>query len=136
MATCTDQQLAECLVDEYALTCCSCEQAERLRCIALARLKELTCGCMTRPVQIGTGDGAAKFISPVEAMDALRRLIELTYVICQRSAEYEGPVMETIYEDRCSGRYYESCSSEPSSWRFHQGSSCIAGEESPSNKCS
>lgn len=37
MADCKEKRLAECLIDDYALTCCSCEEAQRLRCIALAR---------------------------------------------------------------------------------------------------
>jgi hypothetical protein len=136
MADCNDQRLAECLIDDYALTCCSCAEAERLRCIALARLKELTCGCMSRPVTIGSGDGAAKFVSPVEAMDALRKLIEMTYMVCERSAENDGPLLETIWQDRCGGASWVcGCPSDRPWDRFHQGSTCDSDSQTPSNRC-
>lgn len=140
MADCKETQLAECLIDEYALVCCSCEQAERLRCIALARLKELTCGCMSRPIQIGSGEGAARFPSPTEAIDALIRLINMTYMVCERSAEQEGPVMETIWQDGCGKGGWvcgEHCDpAEPSWWRYHRGANCNGtNEDTPSNRC-
>lgn len=136
MADCKEERLAQCLIDDYALACCSCAEAERLRCIALARLKELTCGCMSKPVTIGSGEGAARFVSPVEAMDALRRLIEMTYMVCERSAETDGPLLETIWEDRCGAVRWDCGCRDGRPWdRFHRGTACEASSETPGNRC-
>lgn len=91
--------LSACLEDLTALEDASCTEATQLRYLAMAKLKELSCGCMSSPVEIeGT-----KFLNPVEAMDSLRRIVQFTYYVCEKSAEHEGPVMETIYQDRCGG---------------------------------
>lgn len=86
-----------CLEDPSLVACCSCEEAERLRCVLLARLKEISCGCMSSPVEMA----GVRYASPVELMDAIRRLIELTYAVCRNSIELEGPVVETIWHDVC-----------------------------------
>lgn len=139
MATCNDSAfLAECLIDPYALVCCSCEEAKRLRCIALARLRELSCSCMSSPIQIGSGEGLVRYPSPVEAMDALRRMIEMTYTICEQAALEEGPVIATIWQDRCGrGKWSCSttCSTDPYWYRYHLGESCEATEPDPDNNC-
>lgn len=140
MPECAPQStLARCLEQDHEISCCSCEEAERLRCVALARLKELTCGCMSVPVSI---DGV-RFVSAVEAMDGLRRLIELTFKVCAQSAELEGPVMETIWQDPCTGRrqpvrYVDSCGTyhcADEGVRYWRADDCAADTASAGETC-
>ena len=102
MNNCTDEALlAECLLDPSVLALATCEHAQQLQTIALARIRELMCSCWTKPIAIGSGEGRTEFPSPIEAIDALRRVVQLTMAICAQDAELEGPVIETIYQDRC-----------------------------------
>ena len=130
MANC-NPQLAECLADWSTYSCCSCEEATKLRCLALAHLKELTCGCMSSPVSIGE----VRYPSPVEAMDALRRLIQMTYEVCERSADLEGPVMETIWKDVCGGSAGCNPCDDGELGQFHRSCETYEGESSSGDSC-
>lgn len=126
----------DCLGDPTLISCCSAVEAQRLRCILLARLKEVSCGCMSAPVKMGD----VEYADPVDLMDALRRLIEMTYMVEMKSAELEGPVMISIYEDTCGStpcptRCFENTIDEENG-KFHVHTEIDPLDERPGEGCS
>jgi len=130
---CNQSTLAECLQDPETLTCCSYEETSRLRCIILARLKELMCGCMSSPVRVDN----VYYESAATAINALRQLLVVTYDVQERSAELEGPVMETIWQDgcgaprcrpvKCGEVWRVGCDVLPNDYagQYHRSSDCV-----------
>lgn len=119
---CTSQ-LELCLADPATITCISCDEAKILRCIIMAKLREMVCECMSSPIRIGD----VVFPSPVEAMRELRLLLQLTFVVCEQEAMEEGPVMETVWENRCNSSQCGTCCTDDYSsrqQRFHSYTGC------------
>lgn len=100
-----DPILTACMDDVKMLSLCTLEELEKLRSAAILQLREAMCSCQTAPIELGD----VKFPSPAEMIRELRLLLDNVQTQIIRIIENEGPVVETIWRDRCNAMPGWSC---------------------------
>lgn len=73
-----------------------CERAKQLRCKVMAQIETLLCA-PSGPIEIE----GVKYESKGAALAYLRELMDWTYLICERSMEEDGPMIEWVGPLRC-----------------------------------
>lgn len=75
-----------------------CERAKQLRCKVMAQIEALLCA-PSGPIEIE----GVKYESKGSALAYLRELMDWTYLICERSMEEDGPIIEWVGPQPCGG---------------------------------
>ncbi len=75
-----------------------CERAKQLRCKVMAQIEALLCA-PSGPIQIE----GVRYESKGAALAYLRELVDWTYLICEKSMEEDGPMIEWVGPRPCGG---------------------------------
>lgn len=104
-----EQQIQDCLAQGDLAPVCTCEEAKKLRIILFKKIQELTCNSCA-PIEIN----GVKYERHSNILEQLRRMLQWTVDVCKMEREMDGPVFETVYQNRvdtcCNSDWgYDDC---------------------------